>query len=81
MIEGMDELVRDGETGYLVGPDDAAGFAERIARLAREPALRRRLGSAGRAAVVAAGLTWRESGRRYAELYRELAQSSPSGSA
>jgi glycosyltransferase involved in cell wall biosynthesis len=46
---GLPEVVRDGETGYLVLPGDAQALAERIGTLLDDPALRARLGAAGRA--------------------------------
>jgi glycosyltransferase involved in cell wall biosynthesis len=42
------EQVEDGVTGFLVEPGDAALIAERLRSLAHDPALRRRLGIAGR---------------------------------
>ena len=47
-IDGVPEMVADGETGFLVEPDDAAGFAEATASLLRDDGLRRRMGAAGR---------------------------------
>ncbi len=38
-VGGIKFTVRDGETGYLVGPDDPAAMAERIAHLYRHPRL------------------------------------------
>jgi glycosyltransferase involved in cell wall biosynthesis len=40
------EIVLPGETGYLVGDDEA--WAARIAQLAADAALRERMGAAGR---------------------------------
>jgi glycosyltransferase involved in cell wall biosynthesis len=50
---GPSETVVDGETGYLVDAGDAAGLAERVMQLLRDPALRQRMGAAGRARVEA----------------------------
>jgi glycosyltransferase involved in cell wall biosynthesis len=41
---GVPELIRDGETGYLTPPGDAAGLAERLIPLLRDAALRERIG-------------------------------------
>lgn len=46
---GPGETVRDGETGLLVPPGDAGALAGCMLRLARDAALRARLGAAGRA--------------------------------
>jgi glycosyltransferase involved in cell wall biosynthesis len=46
---GIEEVVVDGETGFLVAPADTDALADRLARLAADPGLRRRLGAAGRA--------------------------------
>jgi glycosyltransferase involved in cell wall biosynthesis len=45
------ELVKDGETGFLVPADEPALLADRIKRLLESPALRSRLGQAGLALV------------------------------
>ncbi len=50
-VSGVPELVRDGETGVLVPPDDPEALADAIARLAADPELRARLGRQGRALV------------------------------
>lgn len=50
-VSAIPELVRDGETGVLVAPDDPAALAAALLRLMRDPGLRRRLGQAGEARV------------------------------
>lgn len=47
-VDGIPEMVADGETGLLVEPEDVAGFAEAVQRLLQDPALRMRMGEAGR---------------------------------
>jgi glycosyltransferase involved in cell wall biosynthesis len=50
-VDGLDEIVVDGETGLLVAPDDPAGLADALERLARSRELRRAMGRAGQARV------------------------------
>ena len=45
---GSRELVREGETGFLVPPEDPAALADRIAYLLDNPEEARRMGQAGR---------------------------------
>ena len=58
-IGGVPEAVIDGETGLLVAPGDRAALTAAFARLLADPALRRRLGAAGR--TRAARNSWRDS--------------------
>jgi glycosyltransferase involved in cell wall biosynthesis len=70
-VGGVRDVVDDGETGYLVPPGDTEALAERLGRLARDPAQREAMGREGRERVL----------RRYAverlvgdvdDLYQEL---------
>lgn len=45
---GLIEVVRDGETGFLVPPADPRAMADRIDQLLRDTALRKQLGQQGR---------------------------------
>ncbi len=47
-VGGNLQLVRDGETGFLVPSGDAAAMGDAMHRLVREPLLRASLGNAGR---------------------------------
>ena len=47
-VGGVPDVVRDGVDGFLVEPGDTEAAAERLAELARDPVLRKRLGEAGR---------------------------------
>jgi glycosyltransferase involved in cell wall biosynthesis len=44
---GMPEIVKDGETGYLVDAGDVAGLADAIRRILADPVRRRDMGMAG----------------------------------
>jgi glycosyltransferase involved in cell wall biosynthesis len=46
-VGGVPDVVRDGVDGFLVEPGDVDAMAERLARLAADPDLRRRMGEAG----------------------------------
>jgi glycosyltransferase involved in cell wall biosynthesis len=48
-VGGLAEIVRDGETGVLVEPDDPQALADAIIRLLSDPAVRTTLGHAGEA--------------------------------
>jgi glycosyltransferase involved in cell wall biosynthesis len=50
-VSGIPELIDDGVTGLLVEPESPEALARALERLARDPALRRTLGEAGRARV------------------------------
>lgn len=50
-IDGVREVVRDGETGLLVPPKDPAALAAAVERLLGDPALARRLAARARAEI------------------------------
>ena len=52
-IRGPREQVADGETGLLVPPRAIAPLAAALSRLVADPALRARMGAAGRARATA----------------------------
>lgn len=47
-VGGTSEVVEDGVTGFLVAPEDVDGFVAALRRMGTDPALRRRMGAAGR---------------------------------
>jgi sulfoquinovosyltransferase len=46
---GIPDLIRDGDTGYLVPPGDVDGYADRVRRLMDDAASRARMGVRARA--------------------------------
>jgi glycosyltransferase involved in cell wall biosynthesis len=51
-VGGVPDVIRDGSDGFLVEVGDLDALADALARLAADPELRRRLGSAGRERVL-----------------------------
>ncbi len=71
-VGGIKATVVDGETGYLVPPNDPDALAERLAHLLGDPDLLRTLGwQAHRRAL--AGYTWNSVARSIAAVYDEVA--------
>jgi glycosyltransferase involved in cell wall biosynthesis len=70
-VEGLEEVVVDGKTGFLSPPGDAVALAERLRRLVDDPGLRRELGAAGhaRAEKLFSLQSWRDA---HFSLYRSL---------
>jgi glycosyltransferase involved in cell wall biosynthesis len=69
-VTGIRELVRNNDTGLLVPLDDPDAAADALVQLARDPALRIRLGMAGRASVEPR--TFERVVEEKHRLYREL---------
>jgi glycosyltransferase involved in cell wall biosynthesis len=68
---GVGYVVRDGETGLLVPPGDAAALAGALRRLGDDAALRARLATAGRRRWQAE-FTLERSAEQVLQLYRSL---------
>jgi glycosyltransferase involved in cell wall biosynthesis len=67
---GSRSLVVGGETGFLASADDAAAFAAHITTLAKDVALRQRMGEAARARALT--FSWEETMARLLGYYRAL---------
>lgn len=70
-ISGIEEAVRDGETGLLFPPGDVGALADTIARLMADGGERARMGAAARDRVRGA-FTWASAGEAYARLIRDV---------
>jgi glycosyltransferase involved in cell wall biosynthesis len=69
---GPAEIVRDGETGWLVAPDDRDALAAVLADVVNDPAERRRRGEAARRDALGR-FAWPALARRVAAVYDEVA--------
>ncbi|KAA0219028.1 MAG: glycosyltransferase family 1 protein [Proteobacteria bacterium] len=68
---GLPEAVSDGVSGLLVTPGDVPGLVEALRRLLDDPALRRRLGEAGRRRILS-GFTIEAMVEGNIAVYREI---------
>ncbi|MGD8777268.1 MAG: glycosyltransferase family 4 protein [Syntrophobacterales bacterium] len=66
-IPGNAELVRHGENGLLVMPDDSEQLADALSELMNKVELRQRMGSSGRA-LVERGYSWSHMAQQYLEV-------------
>jgi Glycosyltransferase len=62
-LDQIGDVLRHGETAWMVPPADVGALAEGMARLIDDPVLRAKLGEAARREVVAR-YTWREHVQR-----------------
>jgi glycosyltransferase involved in cell wall biosynthesis len=70
-LDGLPEVVQDGETGFLVTPGDVGELRDRLAQLLGDPALAARMGRRARE-VVLERFTWAATARRCLDAYEEL---------
>jgi len=66
-LAGNKELVRHGENGLLVKPDDPEQLADALLELINQVELRQRMGSSGRT-LVERGYSWRQTAEQYLEV-------------
>jgi len=52
-VGGISDIIREGETGYLIPPDDYDGLCDRLNALLDAPDLRQKMGQRGREVVCA----------------------------
>lgn len=70
-LGGLREIVEDGQTGFLVSPDNPAELAARLEQVLGDPALARRLGARARE-VVLERFTWAQVAQRCLDAYAEM---------
>lgn len=73
-VGGIPELVREGENGLLVPEKDSAALGAALVTLARDPALRARMGATART-EIRDERSWDAVGARFVEVYERVADS------
>jgi D-inositol-3-phosphate glycosyltransferase len=74
-VGGLQFLVQDGVTGYVVPNNDPQALADRLIQLIRNPELRQKMSQ--QAAEYAQGYAWEKITTRIVGLYREMTASIP----
>lgn len=69
-VDGPHDSLKDGVEGFLVPPGDIEGFARKLLVLIGDPALRKKMGDAGR--VRAADFSVTHTTRKYSQLIEEV---------
>ncbi|MEJ2689427.1 MAG: glycosyltransferase family 4 protein [Deltaproteobacteria bacterium] len=67
---GVSEIVKDGESAFIISANDRGALTERLKALIDDPRQRERLGLAGRAAVKP--FTWEETTRKTMAVYEKI---------
>jgi len=70
-VGGVPDVVKDGVTGFLIEPGDIDGLASKMDQLATDPALRAKMGEAGRK-WVEDKFDWLENAKMMEAVYREV---------
>ena len=77
-VGGLSQAVVEGETGFLVEPENSNGMADAIVRLAKDANLRREIGQRGRERVAQKfGIT--EQAKQYVESYKRVIEAKGAG--
>jgi glycosyltransferase involved in cell wall biosynthesis len=70
-VGGIPEIITHKENGFLVEPQDAAGFVKHIKRLAQDPGLRRKIGDIARKHICE-NFTMQRMGRETRHFYETI---------
>jgi len=75
--QGIRELVKDSETGFLFPDGDISGLSRAMEKLTQDPGRLTRMGRSARQWVLDQGLTWENTARQYVQLFRKAMVSEP----
>jgi glycosyltransferase involved in cell wall biosynthesis len=75
---GLTDIIVDGETGYIVAPEDICGMAEHVCKLLSDKKLAERMGRSGRARATGAEFNIANTVRQVEEIYVSVVSNNPS---
>lgn len=70
-LPALRELIREGENGHLIKPDDLAGWVRALRSLISEPQRAERMGKSGREFVLA-NRTWARNAKSIVQVYERV---------
>ncbi len=71
-IAGVDELVVDGETGLMFPAGEQSELASCLKYFLNAPDKLKLMGTLGRKSIIERGLIWKETAKRYIDIYHSL---------
>jgi glycosyltransferase involved in cell wall biosynthesis len=71
-LPGIREFISDGVNGFLVKPQDVDDLANKLLRVVRDQALRRRVGESAQQTISKMNLGWEQVAKRYSEIYQKI---------
>jgi len=69
--QGIEDVITDGKTGFLVKPKDVADLAAILLMLFEDPELRRKVGAQARR-LVQADFTWEKNVEKTVVVYKQV---------
>ncbi len=71
-IPGNTDLIQEGVSGLFFAPKNSHDLARALKTLARQPALRRRMGKQARSFILSERLSWKDCARHFHSIYRRF---------
>ncbi len=71
-IGGIPDMVREGETAFLVEPGDVAALRDCLCELAPNPVLRAKMGAAGHDFLIKSGVSWDSTAEEFDSFFLQI---------
>jgi glycosyltransferase involved in cell wall biosynthesis len=74
-VGGIPEIVKEGENGFLVPPEDIPQLAKQLIKLLQDVSLRSTMGKIGRQMLFKMGLSWEQCAEKMKSVYQQAVNS------